>query len=512
MAFGSPKPSRHRPSAGWFKAARRAVNCMRSHAGWRKVLTLTAGTAVGVTLVAISAGWAKAEVRFTVHGAGFGHGVGMSQYGAQGMARRGASYRRILRHYYPVTQLVRGAAGSIRVLLADGLPQVEFVGGARIPGRRRLDRDRTYRAALTSEGKIQVETAKGKRLLRSRGSLRVDGQGRPVRLVGAALNGVSDGYYRGSLELRAGAGGLRVINGVELEDYLRGVVASEMSSSWRREALKAQAVAARSYALSTARQGGEFDHYPDTRSQVYKGVAAERQESDAAIAATAGEVLRFRGAVAATFFHSSSGGRTESVENSLVGGAALKALGRGFPYLRSVEDPHDRWSPHRRWALSLSEAEVKRRLGSLVEGRFRGIDVRRRGDSPRILFARVVGTRGSRPTTGAALRARLGLRDSWATFGRIQTVLGPPSSAPRSPPRTSRPTVGVLVGSVTPLPPGGRIAVEVKTRRGWRLSEMAYADESGRFRVAVTREARFRVRAQGAYGPAVIVRPTSSRG
>jgi stage II sporulation protein D len=152
----------------------------------------------------------------------------------------------------------------------------------------------------------------------------------------------------------------------------------------------------------------------------------------------------------------------------------------------------------------LSAAEIERRLGPLVDGRYRGVDVLERGDSPRILRAEVVGTGGRRSATGAELKAHLGLRDSWAYFGRIDTAAAGAAIATRSPASGSAPA-GVLTGRVAPAPPGGVISVERRARRGWRVEVRARTDPSGAFRVAVQRAGRYRLRAQGAAGPAVRV-------
>lgn len=453
--------------------------------------------AAALAIAALAPALARAATTYTVRGAGFGHGVGLSQYGAHGMAKDGKRHRRILAHYYRGAQLGPAPTDRTRVLLADGVPAAVFSGAARIPGRRRLNPDKTYRALTAPKGEVELRSSSGKLVGRYPGPLVVDGKGSPVRLVGPALNGVSDGRYRGALALRPEPDGVTVVNHVRLEDYLRGVVPGEMPASWHREALRAQSVAARSYALATARRGQPFDQYPDMRSQVYKGVSGEDPRTDAAVAATAGRVLLHDGAVATAFFYSTSGGRTEANENAFSGDA--------LPYLRSVDDPRDRISPHHRWAFSLTREEMERRLGSLVEGRYRGIRVIDRGDSPRILRAEVIGSRGLQATTGLTLKARLGLRDSWAYFGRIETAVAGAQVATRSPAMGAAPE-GVLTGKVVPAPPEGRIVVERRERRGWRTAMRAHTDRAGRFRVAVERAGVYRVRARGSAGPAVRVR------
>ena len=146
-------------------------------------------------------------------------------------------------------------------------------------------------------------------------------KGGALTLRGAAANGTRNGRYRGALELRAVGGRLQAINALDLEDYVRGVVSAESPSTWPAEALKAQAVAARTYAVTTnvGTTTDGIDQYADTRSQMYKGVAAEYPTTDAAVAATAGQVVAQNGKPVTTYFFSTSGGHTENVEDSFIG-------------------------------------------------------------------------------------------------------------------------------------------------------------------------------------------------
>ena len=179
----------------------------------------------------------------------------------------------------------------------------------------------------------------------------------PVELVGTALFGGADRTYRGAIRVAAETGGLAAVNVLPLEDYLRGVVPSEMPSSWKPAALQAQAVAARSYALATAAPaGGLFDEFADTRSQAYGGILAERPETDAAIAATAGQILTYGGKVATTYFSSSSGGRTANVQE-------VFPNAQPTPYLVAVDDPYDAASPYHNWTLTLTGASIAHALG-----------------------------------------------------------------------------------------------------------------------------------------------------
>jgi stage II sporulation protein D len=147
---------------------------------------------------------------------------------------------------------------------------------------------------------------------------------------------------------------------------------------------------------------------------------------------------------------------------------------------------------------------MERRLGSLVNGRYEGVEVLERGASPRILRAEVIGTRGRKPASGPNLKAKLGLRDSWATFGRIEMAPAGAARAARSP-ASGRAPAGVLTGRIEPEPEGGRIAIQRKERGRWRRALRAHADRRGAFRVSVDRPGRYRVRAGGSVGPAVQV-------
>ena len=202
-----------------------------------------------------------------------------------------------------------------------------------------------------------------------------------------------------------------------LDDYLQGVVPAESPASWPAEALQAQAIAARTYAITTAKSA-DFDHYADTRSQVYKGVGIETAATNAAVAATRGQIVTYNGQPVVTYFFSTSGGKTEDVENTTLGNEPK-------PWLKSVEDEYDSVSPRHRWTTKLTMKSAARKLGWLVKGSFKGIRVTKRGASPRIMTAEVVGSRGTTTTDGATLRAKLGLFDTWAYFTAINGEKAP---------------------------------------------------------------------------------------
>jgi stage II sporulation protein D len=382
---------------------------------------------------------AQGAPRFVIRGAGFGHGVGMSQYGADGYAQHGKGYRFILAHYFTGTSLEQlSTSPTVRVLLQVG-SSASF-GHASSASGRRLDPDTVYTAAPVGLGRIELRGPSGNTLASFASPLRVTGDV-PIRLHGRAQNGLSDGYYRGAMEFRATAvGSLESINAVGLEDYVRGVVGAESPPSWPAAALEAQAVAARTYAITTA-ASGDYEQYADTRSQMYRGTAAEVASTEAAVSATRNQVVTYHGKPVVTYFFSTSGGRTEDVENSFIGSPA-------HAWLRSVADPYDNVSPLHRWGpISMSMAAAARRLGGLVKGRFKGIVVTKRGASPRVVYAQVVGTGGRVRVTGPQLRSAFGLHDTWATF-KVVTASGQTKN-------TSGPTGSDTTGTGTGTGAGG---------------------------------------------------------
>jgi stage II sporulation protein D len=220
-------------------------------------------------------------------------------------------------------------------------------------------------------------------------------------------------YYTGTTLGQAPANAVvKVLEGskvvrVPLERYVRGVVSAEMPSNWPLAALETQAIASRTYALSTDAGGSRFDVYSDTRSQVYLGATAETATTNAAVAATTGQIVEYGGKPAITYYFASSGGMTEDVQNSFLGSTPE-------PWLQGVPDAYETKASS--WKLSISFATAAARLSGLVKGSFRGIEVLQRGVSPRIVAAEVLGSRGNSPVSGPELAARLGLTSAWAYF------------------------------------------------------------------------------------------------
>jgi stage II sporulation protein D len=354
-------------------------------------------TRTALTCVAAMAllGVAAAEAKWVVKGHGYGHGVGLSQYGAFGFAEHGRNYRQIIDHYFAHTDLDR-SGGDVRVLLGSGQGSIGFSGAGKAC-HERIHADDRYSFGVES-GTVVLRKRNGHKVARcgdegrASSGIRIEGFGR----------------YRGSLVAHATGGNILVINELRSEAYVKGVVPNEVPSSWPAAALEAQAVVARSYGVATDRSG-PFDQYADTRSQVYGGKDSETKETNRAVSATAKKVVTYRGDPAITYYFSTSGGQTESAEFGFAGGSPV-------PYLRSVKDPFDDASPLHDWTETYSDDELESKLGGLFDGRLKKVRVLKTGDSPRIVRAKVVGSRGSSTVTGDDLRFKLGLRSTWARF------------------------------------------------------------------------------------------------
>ena len=309
-------------------------------------------TLVALALAAVLAAAAGARTVFVIEGRGWGHGVGMSQYGAYGLALQGATYDQILATYYGGTYLADAPLKAVRVLLKPAVSEARVGSAAPFTvadGAGQLIELPPGLAVVSPDFVVTGPLGAAFALTP------------PLRFEGGAAPIEFGRPYRGSLvltpNLTQNGNRIRVVNQVPLEEYLYGVVPREMPSMWPLEALKAQAVAARSYALATRRGQGYFDVYADVRSQVYGGILDETPQTTAAVAATAGQVLMFNGQIASTFFFSTSGGRTAANEDVW--------SGPPIPYLRSVEDPTDSVSPYHRWKpVFLSARELGSRLGA----------------------------------------------------------------------------------------------------------------------------------------------------
>jgi stage II sporulation protein D len=504
-------------------------------------LALAVSAPAGVRAPAPTFPAAVTATTFLVSGRGWGHGVGMSQYGALGYAQEGWTYDQILAHFYTGAELGPAAVARVRVLVAEAKGGVTVRSAT--PFRVRDVFGKTYPLAA---GPVAL----GPKLL-------VPVNGTPTELAGPLLflPGTAplelDRPYRGQLEVGVTGRKLDAINVVGLEQYLQGVVAQEMPSAWPDEALKAQAVAARSYALAHRLSGKPFDLYADVRSQVYGGVAGEHPRTSAAVQATKGEVLLWAGKPIDALFHSTSGGTTLD---------AAEVFGKPVPYLVGVADPHSALSPVHRWGpVAVAEATLRKGLKLRVPVTALRLA---RGRSGRVASADVVTATGTTRVTGATLRLAGGLRSTWVTqlatlsltrpggpvpygkavslTGRAQGVKGAvlqqrvggvwkqvagpalkakvkllaPASfriaagplvgsvlqVPVAPRVTARAAALLVSGTVTPLDPGTTVELQQDSERGWFTTVQTTTGAEGDYVLTATEPGTYRVRVAPAQG------------
>jgi hypothetical protein len=278
---------------------------------------------------------------FLFKGRGNGHGLGMSQWGARGRAAAGQDYKKILSTYYTETRIdTRDTSGMVRIALTDDpidlarpwprlFGPVAFVGGP-----------------VTVDGLPQLQVAAGSSLgfdANSAGQpiafvLAADGsRGAPVLInrtltihtgspagIRTNIMQIMGGDFRSGAEQRRYTGALQIVpkgganvlpvNLLAMEDYLKGVVPAEMPPYWGVEALKAQAIAARTYAIGRVGRAGDFDLRASESDQAYSGLTDQRAESNAAVEGTRGQVLTYQGQLITAFYMASDGGHTVSSE------------------------------------------------------------------------------------------------------------------------------------------------------------------------------------------------------
>lgn len=363
-----------------------------------------AGVFASLLAVAVSFGaapQAEGASGVKVCGSGYGHGVGLSQYGAKGRAEAGQGHARIVKAYYRGVDLKKVSSPAVRVLLEE-----RAAGGDQHVTVRK-GREGTLKN-LASGGTVDLDPARYRVThLPDRGLYRVTNvsEGEQVgvysgplvfRPAGGGPLGVGGEDYRGALQVRAVGSKLLLINRLGMEAYIRGVVPREMPSSWASAALQSQAIAARSYAEATRRDGA-FDFYDDVRDQVYGGASAETAATNGAVSATARKLALYNGDPITAFFHSSSAGRTESAAN---------VFGNSAPYLKSVRDvdaggrPYEGRayadSPWMRWTGEIApKGSPQFGVGSIER-----IKVLDRAPSGRVEKVRIKGSEGARTVSG----------------------------------------------------------------------------------------------------------------
>lgn len=218
----------------------------------------------------------------------------------------------------------------------------------------------------------------------------------------------NDFEVRGDIVVKVHRGRLRLINVIPMEDYLAAVLGGEMPRSFPEEALKAQAVAARTYALQKKLDAlhQPFHLGSSVISQVYGGLEREDARTRAAVEATRGQVLTWELQPIEAYFHASCGGRTEDGQS---------ALGRDLPYLQAVDCDCEKL-PASRWETTVTADQLQRALGTRVEG---GLTVQGRTRTGR---ATRVGAGSRRSLDAVSFRARLGYSTIKSLFFEVEPL------------------------------------------------------------------------------------------
>jgi SpoIID/LytB domain protein len=382
----------------------------------------------------------------TLYGRGFGHGVGMSQWGAQGWAQGAAgpplSAEEIIARYYPGTALASASATTIRVQLSapsTGCANATVRGSAWVSSSAgvRFANAAGAELARSAAGQTIVVWLSGGALRLSDPTTHAVLWSGPGAVVAHALDGLAPlavrekgQAYRGTLRFEMEkAAQLRAVNEVGLDDYTRGVVTAEMPRGWHPEALKAQAYAARTYgaAKRAAAPNAAAHVSDDTEDQCYRGASAESASGNAAVAATAGRIITYQGAPITAYYHSTNGGMSDTdgcVFQLWQLASGVFACGGGKPYLAVASDPADlaasdatRANPYRSWSRSLTQAEVDERIDQYDVGSFVALEFTARDASGRVISVRMHGTSGSLDLSGPEFRLAFGLRSMlvWTT-------------------------------------------------------------------------------------------------
>jgi SpoIID/LytB domain protein len=386
------------------------------------VLTLTTFALAGQAPATAARGVERLHVphhaTHTIDGRGYGHGHGLSQYGAEGAARKGLTARQIVSFYYPHTRQGQ-ATDLVRVLIsADTDDNTTVVAGAGlevhslrggpttpVPTRGRAARATRWRLSAGSRGATEVSYRTDSWHVWKRLDGDAEFKGRKALTLVVGTHTVS---YRGSLQSRTPVGGPphhRVtVNRLPLDAYVKAVVPNEMPALWHQAALRAQAIAARTYAAyEVSHSANPVYQLCDTSlCQVYGGRSSEYPTTNKAVAATAGQVRTYHGSPAFTQFSASDGGRTSA---------------SGEPYLIAQKDPYDGWSGNavHTWSTSVTSHTIESKWPAL--GNLTGIAVSKRDGKGqwggRVESLTLHGSHGDVKLSGDSFRLTLGLRSTW---------------------------------------------------------------------------------------------------
>jgi SpoIID/LytB domain protein len=411
-----------RPSDAPEARARRSDRPRRSRRGRPSAFGLCAALLLACWAVAAPA--ASADTSFAFNGGGWGHGVGMSQWGARGMAAQGSSANAILTHYYSGASVGPMATSQIRVLLATASTFTVTPGTT-------TSFNQLFGATVgTTAAPVTVTNQGGTIALR--GGVTGTATALVIPLGGAPLKLSPPGYryLRGSVIITTNGSGLRaVLAGVSMQEYLYGL--GEMPSSWPAAALQAQAIAARTYAqkkVNAAAGGGSYDIVGGLPDQSYLGFDKEGGASGAqwvgAVDTTAGQVVTYGGALIDAVYSASSGGYTEDSGTVWV---------NTLPYLKGVPDAPDLTggNPNGTWTRSYTGSQLGTwfGVGQVTSVQVLGpLGVSGRVDKATI---RLVGTTGTRDVIGSSFRSTVNARSPGSVLPSTKFRVG--GAAPVAP-------------------------------------------------------------------------------
>jgi len=371
-----------------------------------------------------------------IEGHGWGHAVGMCQYGAKGMAEAGFTYDQILAHYYQNTTL---EAGSVPEKVKVGLLTNQSEISVTCAGIFYIHDGATPIVTANlgevwkvnmSEGKYQVindDVSLGAYT----GPIIFSSANPSSKFLELPQKGTYS-HFRGNMIVQLLSDGLAAINELPFEQYLYGVVPSEMPSSWHLEALKAQACAARNYALKNISDSGSYDLLATTANQVYLGKDHEATSTNAAVDATAGKLIMCEGSPITAYYHSTCGGSTENSED---------VWSSSRDYCKAVDCPYCTSSHHRNWSATYLVSELETKLNAYTKvnadnvteyptkvlGTLTGLKITSTRGPRRVGTVEITGTEGVKEISGSAFRSALGtneIESTWFTISRIPRLAG----------------------------------------------------------------------------------------
>ncbi len=377
---------------------------------------------------------------FLFKGRGNGHGLGMSQWGARGRAGAGDDDTKILAAYYKNSRIdSRDTSGRVRIALThgpidlarpwprvfgpipfvaepvtvDGYPQLSGAAGqllgfdtsqAGLPEAFLQSPDGVRRTSVSFNRPLVIHSA-------SPAGIRTN----ILQTMGGDFRtGAEQWRYSGELRLiPKGGANVLPVNVLPIEDYLKGVVPAEMPAYWGVEALKAQAIAARTYAMHKISGGGDFDLEGNQFDQAYSGLTEQVKASSDAVDATRGQVLTYNGQLLSALYMASGGGHTENSEYGFIHWNHGLKPAVNLPYLRGIADPLDRAPSWQVGPFSATDAAQLLRINDEDLGdRLVGIDILQKGPSGRVLGVRLRGSSQTDEISGPVLRAWFGLPDT----------------------------------------------------------------------------------------------------